>query len=355
MELRSRLFAGIMAGGKGERLWPLSRKNRPKQLLKLFSDKTLIEETVGRIEPLIPKDRMVVITTSELKPQMTEILPDITLLFEPEGKNTAPACAFAASYLKRQGFDDAVLFMLPADHVIQNGQLLRETLLFAAGLADQTKKLVTFGITPSRPETGYGYIEFGDPIAESDGFRAFDVVKFHEKPDLERAKAYIESGRFLWNSGMFVWRVDVFLDSLRRHMPELFDLTEKYDVRDPDELQLFYKDAPKTSIDYGLMEKAENIAVVEARFDWEDIGSFAALDRIITPDANRNVLKGEVIAVESEDNVFVSEGGLIAALGVSELIVVHTKDVTLVIPRKYAQRVKELLAKVREKGKLEYT
>ncbi len=352
--MKERLFAGIMAGGKGERLWPLSRESRPKQLLRLLSDKTMLEETIERISPLIPEEKAIAITTESIADKVQELMPRSVVLVEPVGKNTAPACAFAAFYLKQTGHEDAILFMLPADHVIKDRDALLQTFEFAAEIADQERRLVTFGIKPTRPETGYGYIEMGETLREKNGLKAHYVIRFREKPDRETAIEYLETGRFLWNSGMFVWRVDVFLEALKQHLPELFELGERYDLTTEEGVKRFYEQAPEISIDYGVMEKADNIAVVEAVFDWEDVGSLFALSRVIERDEHGNSVHGEVVSLDAGDNILYSRDGLVAVIGVKDLIVVHTADVTIVLPKDEAQRVKELRRLVRKLGLEKY-
>ncbi len=348
--MKERLFAGIMAGGKGERLWPLSRESHPKQLLKLISDKTMLEETTERISELIPLERTLVITTASISSKIAQLLPEAKVLVEPMGKNTAPACAFAAFYLKQTGHPDAIIFMLPADHVIKNKALLIKTFEIAAEVAEHNGRLVTFGIKPTRPETGYGYIEMGELLSEKNGISVHTVSRFREKPDRETAEKYLQSGRFLWNSGMFVWRVDVFLETLKEHMPELYELGERNDLTTDDGVRAFYEAAPEISIDYGVMEKADNIAVVEAAFDWEDVGSLFALSRVLDADEAGNFEHGDVVTLDAEGNILYARDGLVAVIGVKDLIVVHTGDVTIVLPKSEAQRVKEMRRLVREKG-----
>ncbi len=348
------IFAGIMAGGKGERLWPLSRESRPKQLLNLLSNRTMLEETIDRIAPMIPIENTLIITTSTIVDPIRNLLPQSKVLVEPVGKNTAPACAFAAFYLKQLGFEEGIIFMLPADHVIKDREGLLRTFRFAADIAEKERALVTFGIKPTRPETGYGYIEFSDEIGQREGIRAFKVARFREKPDRETAIEYIKTGRFLWNSGMFVWRVDVFIEALKKYLPEVFELGEKLNLTTEDGVAEFYRLVPEISVDYGVMEKADNIAVVEASFDWEDVGSLFALSRVLDRDEHGNAVHGEVVTLDAENNILYSRDGLVAVIGVKDIIVVHTDDVTIVLPSSEAQRVKEIRRLVANMGLKKY-
>lgn len=341
------LFAGIMAGGKGERLWPLSRESHPKQFLKIGRKKTLIELTTERVESLVPRENVIFITTEKLKHKFLEYFPGYRVLFEPVGKNTAAACAFMAKVVQKVAGNDAVILMVPADHVIIDVDGFKKTVEFAVKIAKRGY-LVTIGIVPDRPETGYGYIERDGIIEEWGDLKAFKVKKFHEKPDRERAVEYLNSGNFYWNSGMFVWSVRDILDAFKKHMPGLYALLEKYDLTRGEDLLAFYGEVEEISIDYGVMEKAENIAVVEALFDWEDVGSFSSFDRVVDTDENGNVVIGDAVVLGGKNNIIVSDGGLVAIYNVQNMVVIHTGDVTLVIPRDDAQDVKKLLKEVRK-------
>ena len=340
-----KIYAGIMTGGRGERFWPLSRERRPKQLLSLITGKTLLEETVERVKPLCG-DRIFFITTQVLAEKIRAMYPDLPVLVEPQGRNTAPCALYAALWLIKRD-QDALMALLPADHYIKNGQALRENLVFGAEFAREGN-FVTFGIRPTRPETGYGYIEAGPPLAQKEAARAFKVRKFHEKPDREVAERYLKAGNFYWNSGMFLMRPSDLLEAMEKHAPDIWRVREKYDLLTDRGLSGFYSEVPSISIDYAVMEKAEKMVVIEATFDWEDVGSFSALENLLEKDEKGNVKKGDVIYLNSSSNVFFSEKGLVAAYNVKDLIVVHTEDVTLIIPKEDAQKVKEILREVRK-------
>ncbi len=347
-----RIYAGIMAGGKGERFWPLSRESRPKQLLSLVTEKTLLEEAVERVKPLVG-DNVFFITTKVLSDKIRSLYPNYPILVEPQGKNTAPCALYAAKWLLNSD-PGALLALLPADHVIKNGKALCENLHFGAEFAEMGD-FVTLGIKPTRPETGYGYIEAAEAIEEKGNLRAYRVRKFHEKPEREVAEQYIRAGNFYWNSGMFLFRPETLLEAMRKFAPEIWSVFEKYDILTEDGKNAFYSEVPANSIDYAVMEKVNNIVVIEATFDWEDVGSFAALEKVLDSDPNGNVIKGEVIYLNANSNIALSEKGLVALYNVRDLVVVHTEDVTLVIPKEDSQKVKEILKELRKrKGSEKY-
>jgi mannose-1-phosphate guanylyltransferase len=341
-------YIGIMAGGKGERFWPLSRKTLPKQLLSLVTEKTLIEETLERVLPLTEREKIFFVTTSLLESYFEKKFKGFHLLVEPVGKNTAPACLFASYWVFKRD-KDALLAMLPADHVIRTKESFAENINFAKKIADEGY-IVTFGIIPTRPETGYGYIERGELIL-SNKFKAYRVEAFHEKPDREKAERYLASKRFYWNSGMFLWKVSTILEAYRKYMPELYELLGEYPLDKGENIRIFYERAPSISVDYGIMEKAENIAVIEASFEWEDVGSYLALEKFFDKDGTGNIKRGDVVSVNCRNNIFIADRGLVASYGVDDLIVVHTEDVTLVIPKKDKEKVKVILAELKKLDK----
>lgn len=344
--MKSRVFPIVLAGGKGERFWPVSRLKRPKQLLKLLSDRTLLEETLDRIAPLAPPEQTLIITTRLLGPVIRDLVFGYPVIEEPVGKNTAPAIAVAARWAALQD-PEGMLVVLPADHVIRPERTFLEDVRFAFRVANQGF-LVTFGVPPTRPETGYGYIEAGEALIQEGDRRAFRARGFKEKPDRKMAETYLRAGNYFWNSGMFVWKTRTILEAFREHMPEVGKALERLDPLSVQGLEAFYREAPEISVDYGIMEKARNIAMVRARFFWEDLGSFRALERVVEKDAEGNFARGASISLDAEGNILFAEGGLVAALGVRDLVIVHTPDVTLVMPKEEAQRVKELLARLRE-------
>lgn len=330
------IYGVILAGGKGERFWPLSRVRRPKQLIK-FAERTLLEDAYQRVSQIA--ERTWIITGRVIEEEIRKLLPGAEVIAEPVGKNTGPACFYTGALAIRDD-PDAVLIVAPSDHVIRDVVAFMNCARLAVEIANQGY-LVTFGVLPTRPETGYGYIERGNVLREGHGTKAFVASRFHEKPERATAEEYMRSGRFYWNSGMFVWRADVLSAQVACNAPDIVKAL-------PDDLCLetFYARTPSISVDYAVMEKAERIAVVEATFDWEDAGSFASLERVFPPDERGNVIWGDALEIGAENCVLASEGGLVAAWGVSDLVIVHTPDATLVIPRSEAQRVKEILAEL---------
>ncbi|MBN2379827.1 mannose-1-phosphate guanylyltransferase [candidate division WOR-3 bacterium] len=330
----------LLVGGKGERFWPLSTPERPKQFLRIFSDKTMVAETVDRISSLIPPERIHFV----LPPHLVDILKEEilgtterNLIIEPEARNTAPAIALAARALNAE--PDSVMTVLPADHLISPRETFLSDLKAAASLA-QDGYLVTFGVPPDRPETGYGYIEIdrNKPLRD----RGFKVTRFREKPDRRTAGRYLKSGNYLWNSGMFVWRVDVITEAFRMHHTEIYKSLLAPGTTDPTKES--YARLEGISIDYAIMEKAGNTAVLPARFRWDDVGSWTALERHLEPSLDKNVNIGKLITRDSEGCIAIAEDGEIALFGVRDLVVVKTKDKVLVCVKDRAAEIKKLLS-----------
>lgn len=354
--------AFVLAGGRGTRFWPLSVRRRPKQLLALTAEaSSLLQLTTDRLQPLIPPDRQWVITSADLADAVRAELPRLPasqVLGEPMGRNTAPAVALAAALLLERG-EDAVFFVLPSDHVIGPREVFQNALRDAADLARREAVLVTFGIVPTRAETGYGYIETGDPLADATPARR--VARFREKPDRATAEDYLASGRHLWNSGMFAWRASVVADGLERHAPGLLGplraLARSVAAGTTGfaaALEQAYEALPSISIDYALMERADNAVVLPAAFQWNDVGHWLALRELNVPDAAGNAGRGRVVAIDAHDNIVHGEGRLTALLGVRDLVVVTTDRVTMVCPAERAQDVKLLLDRVEAEGLEEF-
>lgn len=357
------VHAVILAGGRGERFWPKSRAARPKQLQALTGGLTMIEETLARVEPLAPPPRQWIVTSAELAGAVASVVGrGPRVVGEPMGRNTAPAIAMAASEIAR-GDPEAVMMVLPSDHHIGDVAAFRRVLAAAAGLAGQGR-LVTIGIRPERPETGYGYIERGRPL---DGEGCFGVKSFREKPDQETAEGFVRSGSFYWNGGIFVWAVSAFMESLRAHMPGLHRATVEWQGRGglgagPQAFREYFEPLEKISIDYGVMEKAaragteqcRGVAVVEGDFGWDDLGSWEAAARYYPGDARGNRISGKALALDSSDNIVVSDQGLVALLGVEGLIVVRSGDALLVCRRDRAQEVRRVVEELGRAGEKEF-
>jgi len=349
MNMQSRtssLFAIIMAGGKGERFWPAGRAMRPKQLLSLTSEKTMIEETVQRLFPLIPPEQVLVITNRDYVEQIRDLLPipSENVIGEPERRDTAPCVALATALVRRKD-PDATMIILPADHVIRPAKVFQDTLKRAADQA-QNGYLITLGIPPSFPSTGYGYLHLGADTGT--GF--YPVLEFKEKPDQATAEAFLKDGNYRWNSGIFVWRADTISEAFRRYAP---DLGKKLDAwaKGADFIQDFAS-CRKISIDYAVMEKAENIIAVDAPFEWNDIGSWSSLRSFLPLDQNGNASLGCAVAMDSSDNVFFSDDGtLIAAIGLHRTAVIKSGNALLVCPLADEQKIKKILEKTKDSFK----
>jgi len=351
------LHAVIMAGGKGTRFWPLSRETFPKQFLKLKGERTLIQDTIGRLEGAVKKQNILVVTTdaqrSIVEWQVREMLGTVNYVVEPQGKNTAPAIALAAYKLHKKN-KDALLLVLPSDHFIGEPEAFRSAVLAAVPAAEKGN-IVTFGIKPSRPETGYGYIKAGRKRAN--GVHA--VERFVEKPNLTRARQYLKDGTFYWNSGMFLFRAEVMIDEFKKHMPALHDaftgIRSKLNSKGEEAaLHSIYNDLPEESIDYGIMEKSGRVVMAEARFPWSDIGSWDALADVMESNEDGNITSGNIVELECRDSIFFTGKRLVAAIGLKDMVVVDTADATLITPKERVQDVKRLVGHLKDEGKEEY-
>jgi mannose-1-phosphate guanylyltransferase len=334
-------YAVVLAGGGGTRLWPASRRRAPKQFLRLApGGRSLLEATVERVSPLAPIERTLVVTAaSQLEAVRSALpwLPEANLVVEPVGRSTGPAIALAAQRLARRGEGHAVMAVLPSDHAVVDEAAFARVL--ADALTAGREHLVTVGIRPTRPETGYGYLELGDRTLGP----AREVRRFVEKPDLARARQYVDSGRYLWNSGMFFFRADRILEETRRLLPEVARALEGR-----------YEEAPAVSIDYGIMERAEDIWAVPGDFGWSDVGSWADLAEVHPADADGQVrLGGPLLALDARRNVVVGER-LVALVGVEGLVVVATDDAVLVMARERGQDIREVVRRLEEHGLAEY-
>lgn len=356
------IYAVIMAGGIGERFWPRSRKKLPKQLLSLTDDgRTMIQKTFDRIADIVKEENVYVVTNSDCAPMIREQLdaiPEKNILVEPFGKNTAPCIGLAAVHIAKKD-PEGVMMILPSDHLIKNDTLFLDTLKSAVKMAEIGDNLVTMGITPSYAETGYGYINFEEKVNEIQGGSVYKVKKFVEKPDRTKAESYLKSGKYLWNSGMFVWKTSTILKNMEQYMPELYKglmkIADSINTDREDEvLNEEYNKFKSISIDYGIMEHAKHIYTIPGNFGWDDVGSWTALERINLSDEEGNIIRGNIVSVDTKKCIIQGNDKLIATIGVENLVVVDTDDATLICTKEKCQEIKTLLKEMRELNKESY-
>lgn len=349
----------ILAGGSGTRFWPLSRKSRPKQLLALEGERTLLRDTVERLQPLVPPEAVWICTTRALADAVRRELPEVPaeqILLEPVGRNTAPAIGWSVRSMPEAVRRGAVA-VLPADHRVGDPAAFREVLERAARAVETEDRVMTLGVAPRWAETGYGYLELGEaaspPGAETDGLRR--VRRFVEKPTLENAERFVRSGDYLWNAGIFVFRGTTFLDILARLQPDLAGGLEEIAAA-PYRVGEIYPRLPADSIDYAVMEKLDDISTLPLDCGWSDLGSWSALDEVLAHDGAGNSGRGDTLAVDATGNLLFSDSGdsgLIAVLGVKDLVVVRTGDTVLVMPKERAQEVRRIVAELASRGREE--
>lgn len=353
-----KLYAVIMAGGVGSRFWPRSREKTPKQLLNIFGAETMIQATVRRLEGLVEKDRIVIVTSRLHKEEILKQLPDVpeaNVVAEPFGRNTA-ACVGVASLILKKLDPEAVSVVLPADHIIKDEELFRNTLKRAAEFASESKGLTTIGVTPTRPETGYGYIQIDDD-EPSEGIHP--VRTFAEKPNYATAVRFVESGDFYWNSGMFIWRADAILEEMATHMPELTEALRKLEPavgtgRFDEALEEAYGMVKNISIDYGVMEKSDRVFLTKGEFSWNDVGSWEEVYQLTEKDGDGNATIGDVYLDRCSDNYVFSPDRFTAVVGVDNVIVINSGDAALVCRRDQAQAVKKVVEHLKLNQKNEY-
>lgn len=344
-----KLTAVIMAGGKGERFWPKSRVGCPKQFLSLTSDgRTMIQKTVDRLDGLVEADDIFIITNCSYIETVKKQLPDIpaeNIISEPKARNTAPCIALAAEIIHKK-YDDAIMLVLPSDHLIKYTEMYADTLREAVKIAEGDKNLVTIGITPSYPETGYGYIKFSGNYREKPG--VYKVDRFVEKPNIELAKEYVNAGTYLWNSGMFVWKASSIISNIKQFLPDIAEGTAMIGQAFGTEhfeslLNEIFPNLTAESIDYGVMEKAEDIYTLPGNFGWDDVGSWLAIERINPTNEFGNVVKGDVVSVNTKNSTIIGGNRLIATVGLENIVIVDTNDTVLVCAKDSAQDIKKVI------------
>lgn len=362
------MYAVILAGGKGKRFWPFSTSERPKQFLDITGKGSMLAVTFDRISRLVPKEKILLLTARDQVPIVRKELPSLdpeNIFAEPEGRNTAPSLAAAAAMVRSRGSDEPVL-CCPSDHLIEKIDEFEKVVKAAAGIAGRLDVLVTFGIVPEGPATGYGYIESGKGLEENvgevaagkslDDVPAFRVKRFHEKPERKLAESYVERAGFYWNAGIFMWRPSVFLSAWSEFLPEGADPLEKIEKALGSDsavsvIDVEYLRMPSTSVDFGILEKADNVVVIPSDLGWNDVGSWDALADILPLDGDRNAGTGNIVALDSRGNIFFNPEGRIAAVGVDDLVVAVNDGTVMICRRGESQRVRELLEKIEEKEK----
>lgn len=354
-----------MAGGRGERFWPVSREKTPKQLITLLGKRSFLQQAVDRVQPLVPHRNVLVITNavqaSEVRKQLPK-LPKENVIAEPVGRDTCAAVTLGAAIVGSRS-TTAVMAVLPADHVIPNEKIFQQVLADAFDLAGRGQAIVTIGIKPTEPATGYGYIHVGEPLPPPHGVKRYKTVfhraqQFVEKPNLEKAVEYLNSGNHRWNAGMFVWSFITITEGLQKHQPEMFDACQRWFKAAPHPAKLarlLAKDYPnikKISVDYALLEPAQNVVVADGDFDWDDLGSWNALARHLKPDSAGNCAVGNFIHVDAARNIIfdarTKSRTPIAVVGLRDSILVMTDDATLLAHKSQSQKVKELVKKLSE-------
>lgn len=344
--------AVVMAGGSGTRFWPKSRRNRPKQLLRLYGDATMLQQTVARVAPLVPPERVLVVTGADqaaaVRAQLPE-LPAANVVAEPCPRDTAPCVGLAAEIIAKKD-PDGVMIVLAADHVIRPTEAFVRTVRAAIGEVEaDPDTFVTFGVKPTRAETGYGYIERGEALGTRDGIPVSRVAQFREKPDRPTAERFLAEGRFFWNSGMFLWRARAVLDALAEHRPALAATLGRIApaLGTPDEAAVLEREFPRMEripIDKAVMEQASNVRVLDVVFDWSDVGDWRSLKDLIPPDDRGNSTQGSVLARDTTNSIIVSDdGGLVATLGVDDLVIVQSAGATLVAKKDQLDKLKSLV------------
>lgn len=351
-------YGVIMAGGSGTRFWPLSRKSLPKQLLNLSGNGLMINETIERMSDFVDYNDIFIVTNKEQAGKMKELVEDSIdvqkILVEPSARNTAACIGYAAMEIIKK-YGDGIMCIFPSDHFIKDEKEFARTLKAAAGVAQEQNKLVTIGITPTFPSTGYGYIKFD----KAEGNDIKNVTSFVEKPNYENALKYINSREYLWNSGMFVWKASTILDNFKRFLPKISNMLEQIGeaMNTPDEaevIQKIYPEIQSISIDYGIMERSDDVVVIEGDFGWNDVGSWDSLGALYDTDKNGNIITGEQINLDTHNCISYAENRLIATIGIDDTIIVETGDVVLVCAKDKAQEVKKIVEILTAENKIQY-
>ena len=343
----------IIAGGIGERLWPLSRENKPKQFLKIIDNKSLIEQTIERALKITSKENIFIVTGKRYEEAFTKYIPSFdknNIIYEPIGRDTTAAIALGILKIKEK-IGNAIVSIFPADPIIKDEELFVKTINDSINITKETGDIIIIGINPNRPETGYGYIKLKDNIKDN----IYNVDRFVEKPNYENACKFLEDGHYLWNSGMFIWSIDNILESIKKLMPDTYDKVIKtLEAKEENKKIEIFNTIDKVSFDFGIMEKLNNIICLKSNFFWDDLGAFSALGRIHDKDNNDNVIVGNVYAKESNNNIIINDDDktFIAIDGIDNLTIVKTNDVILIYPNNKDSKIKDILKDIREKDEL---
>lgn len=342
------LCALIMAGGKGTRFWPLSTEEKPKQFLKLIGKDTMIQMTVNRIKPIIPLERIFVCTAAMyvdlVKEQIPE-LPEKNIIIEPEGRNTAPCIALSALVISRY-YKDTNMIVLPSDHLIQDEDEFRSIVLKANKfLENDEEAIITLGMKPNRPETGYGYIKYTNNLERNGELNIFKVERFVEKPNEEKAKEYLKSGTYLWNGGMFLWKASNIINEIKKYSTSTYEAIHEVECVEEEQLQTLindkYHETEATSIDYAVLEKSKNIYVVPSEIEWDDIGTWKSVERYKEKDSNNNILDGNARVIESKCNIAINNCKKIVMIGIDDVMTLETEDSIYIVNKDYMDNLRD--------------
>jgi len=356
-----KLYCLIMAGGSGTRFWPRSRVAKPKQYLELFGDESLLQSTINRFETFTDAENIYIVSSkqqADVLENQTPQLPRENLIYEPVGKNTLPCIGLAAMFAEKEN-PEGIMVVSPSDHLIRNEELFRDTVMAASKIADERDGIVTIGITPTYPATGYGYVQTAEDITGNEKIKQFKVERFVEKPDEPTASKYLKDGGFYWNSGLFIFKISVFLEAVKKFAPDLYSDLRKIqaDLGNPSfekTLDTIYRAVQSISVDYGIMEHAKNIYLVEGNFDWNDLGSWESVYQVDEKDENGNAANDETILIDSKNSYVYTDEGLVALVGMEDVVVVKHGNTTLVCKRDKTEEVKKIVEQLKSGNKSQY-